>query len=45
VRGGPGYTWITRELVPRLRDRGLSEREVDQLLIDNPRTALTGTSA
>jgi len=43
VRGGPGYTWIPRELVPRLHDRGLNQHEVDQLLISNPRSALTGT--
>ncbi len=42
--GGPGYSWIARELVPRLHDLGLSSAEVDQLLIDNPRSALTGTS-
>ena len=45
ARGGPGYTWIARELVPRLLDRGLSEQEVDQLLVGNPRAALTGVTA
>ena len=42
VRGGPGYTWIARELVPRLHDRGISEEGIDQLLVTNPRSALTG---
>ncbi len=45
ARGGPGYTWIARELVPRLRDRGLTEGEIGQLLVDNPRSALTGLVA
>jgi phosphotriesterase-related protein len=44
-RGGPGYTWITRELIPRLHELGLSEDEIRQLLVDNPRVALTGTCA
>jgi predicted metal-dependent phosphotriesterase family hydrolase len=42
ARGGPGYTWIARELVPRLHARGLSDEEVRQVLVDNPRAALTG---
>ena len=42
ARGGPGYSWIARELVPRLHGRGLSEAEVQQLLVENPRAALTG---
>jgi phosphotriesterase-related protein len=45
ARGGPGYTWIARELVPRLDERGLSEAEVRQLMVENPRNALTGTRA
>ena len=45
VRGGPGYTWIARELVPRLHERGLSDEEVHQLLVNNPRAALTGVPA
>jgi phosphotriesterase-related protein len=44
ARGGPGYTWIARELVPRLRARGLTEDETRQLLVDNPRDALTGAA-
>lgn len=45
VRGGPGYSWIARELLPRLRELGLSEHEVHQLMVDNPRAALTGSTA
>ena len=45
ARGGPGYTWIARELVPRLHERGLSDEEVHQLLVNNPRAALTGVPA
>jgi predicted metal-dependent phosphotriesterase family hydrolase len=45
ARGGPGYTWIARELVPRLHSRGLTKDETRQLLVDNPRDALTGHAA
>ncbi|WIB62095.1 hypothetical protein DEJ13_18065 (plasmid) [Curtobacterium sp. MCLR17_007] len=41
-RGGPGYTWIARELVPRMADVGMSHEEIHQILVDNPRRALTG---
>lgn len=45
ARGGPGYTWIIRELLPRLRERGLPEDEISLLLVENPRAALTGSRA
>lgn len=38
--GGHGYDHILRYVVPILRSRGCSTREIDQLLIDNPRRAL-----
>ena len=43
ARGGPGYTWILRELLPKLRERGLTEDEIRLLVVENPRAALTGT--
>ncbi len=42
ARGGPGYDYILVTLVPRLRELGLDEAELRQLLVDNPRAALTG---
>ena len=44
VRGGPGYTWIARHLVPRLRELGVSDDEIHQLLVQNPRAALGAPS-
>ncbi|MCM2393602.1 phosphotriesterase family protein [Streptomyces albipurpureus] len=41
--GGAGLTVIATTIVPQLRARGLSAKEIDRLLIDNPRRALTGT--
>lgn len=41
-RGGPGYTWISRELVPRLAELGFTDDDVHQLTVANPRRALTG---
>jgi phosphotriesterase-related protein len=40
--GGTGYDFILTGLVPRLLEAGFSRAQVDQLLIDNPRRALTG---
>jgi len=37
-----GYTLLFREFLPRLRRSGLSDTEIDQLLVKNPRSALTG---
>lgn len=42
ARGGPGYTYIARELVPRLHTLGLDDAEIHQLTVENPRAALTG---
>jgi phosphotriesterase-related protein len=43
-RGGEyrGYTLLFREFLPRLRAAGFTNRQIDQLLIDNPATALSG---
>jgi len=39
--GGHGYHYILAEIVPQMRMRGISEEEVDQILVGNPRTLLT----
>jgi len=38
--GGGGYAHILRTVVPALRERGLSEDEVDRLLVRNPAEVL-----
>ncbi len=43
--GGFGYDHILRDFVPRLRTAGLSEEQLERLLIVNPRAALTGIGA
>ncbi|MBA2448804.1 MAG: hypothetical protein H0V51_12340 [Chloroflexi bacterium] len=40
--GGTGYAFILTGLVPRLLDAGLSREHIDQIMVDNPRRALTG---
>lgn len=42
IADGPGFTLISRDFIPRLRARGVSEEEIRMLLVDNPRRALTG---
>ena len=39
--GGKGYAHILNNIVPRMKRRGLSERQVQTILVDNPRRALT----
>ncbi len=39
--GGPGFCYILRSFVPRLRSASLSEAVVQDLLINNPRRALS----
>ncbi len=39
-RGGKGYGYVLERFVPLLRDRGLSDDEMDALLRRNPATAL-----
>jgi predicted metal-dependent phosphotriesterase family hydrolase len=40
--GGIGYTFLLTDFLPMLRDAGLSDSQVRQLVEDNPRKALTG---
>lgn len=35
-----GYTFIFKELLPRLKAKGFSKRDIDKLLVKNPREAL-----
>ncbi len=39
--GGPGLTYVLEHVVPRLREEGLSEGEVEQIMVRNPARALT----
>ncbi len=38
---GNGYTYLTSTFLPRLRERGVSEAEIEQLTVTNPRRILT----
>jgi phosphotriesterase-related protein len=38
---GNGYTYLQDTFLPRLRERGVSDAEIDRLTIDNPRRILT----
>jgi predicted metal-dependent phosphotriesterase family hydrolase len=38
--GGSGYDFLLTDFAPRLRDAGLSQAEIDVLMVDNPRAAL-----
>lgn len=42
--GGGGYAFLIEEFVPRLQAAGLAEADIQQLLVENPRRALTGES-
>lgn len=42
VYGGKGYAYLITEFVERMLDSGLSQEQVDTLLIENPRRMLTG---
>ena len=41
AHGGIGRSFLLRELVPLLRKAGLGEKEIQQILVDNPRRVLT----
>ena len=43
--GGTGYDFILTRLVPMLLQAGMSQAQIDQVLIENPRRALTGADA
>ena len=38
---GNGYTYLQEAFLPRLRERGVSDAEIDQLTVANPRRLLT----
>ena len=42
--GGHGYDYVLRHIVPRLKDRGVSAVEIDQMLRVNPARVLTGSA-
>jgi phosphotriesterase-related protein len=42
VRGGTGYGFVPGGFLSHLRDAGLGDEEIQQLLVVNPRRALTG---
>jgi phosphotriesterase-related protein len=39
--GGNGYTYLARSFLPRLREAGVSEAEIDAMTVGNPRRLLT----
>ena len=39
--GGKGYAHILENIVPRMRKRGFTEKQIQAILVDNPRKALT----
>ena len=39
--GGHGYSYILRHIVPRMRQRGFTDGTIDDILVANPRDALT----
>lgn len=41
--GGHGYAHIINNVIPKMRIKGFSDREIDAVTIDNPRAWLTGT--
>jgi len=43
--GGPGYDHLLVDVALRLKAAGLDPLEVDALLVDNPRRALTGAAS
>ena len=43
--GGHGHQYLLTEFVPMLREVGLSERDLQQLLVDTPRAVLTPEKA
>ena len=40
--GGRGFDYLWKSFLPRLRQRGVSERQIDSMLVDAPRSFLTG---
>ena len=42
--GGHGYHYVLARIVPRMRARGFSDELVHNILVDNPKEALTFTT-
>ena len=42
THGGPGYAYISTQLLGILQKIGLSKQEFQQIMVDNPKRALTG---
>jgi phosphotriesterase-related protein len=38
--GGNGYTYLSETFLPRIRERGVSDADIDQMTISNPRRVL-----
>ena len=39
--GGGGYSYILRYMVPEMREKGLTEKQISAILIENPRRIAT----
>ena len=39
--GGTGYAYIVEKLVPHLRQRGVTEEQINTILVENPKRVLT----
>lgn len=39
--GGHGYSHILKNIVPKMLSRGITQNQVDKILIDNPKHWLT----
>jgi len=42
THGGPGYSYISTKLLAVLKEIGVTEKEFRQIMVDNPKRALTG---
>ena len=38
-----GYTFISRKVLPRLRELGVSEETINQIMVENPRRFFEGS--
>jgi phosphotriesterase-related protein len=43
--GGPGLDYLLTRFVPRMRETGIPQAAIDDLLIQNPRRFLAGDEA
>ena len=37
-----GYNFVTRNVLPKLRDMGVSDESINQIMVDNPRLFFEG---